>query len=386
MLKSFRVNGYKTFNTDAKIDFSANPKIKNKDYVFPNENLLKSALIYGPNNTGKTTFIDAFKIFRKIILDGKLPDYFIDFELIYNYFKEEKVISFELEFVDNDENSLYSYTLDIEYNKGIKNEILQFNNETIFDRNSESNETKIQNIVSLFKQYNNRVIIATLADEYKKYTDIMNNFLKNIIILDKRLDFMDIVEDVKNLTDEEKKSFSKIIKNADISIDDVKYIEDSNSIEEHRTFNLISYYQMNNIKGSMPSVFSDSDGTKSFMRYVLKIMKLRKTGGVLIIDEIDRSLHTLLTKSIISLFNSEDNNNIQLLASTHDLQLLDVKFLFRKDQIWFTYKDNQTLYFYSLNEFKANKSDIRNDTLESYLKGMFGALPHPNVEEVFYDI
>ena len=66
--------------------------------------------------------------------------------------------------------------------------------------------------------------------------------------------------------------------------------------------------------------------------------------------------------------------------------LLDCKYMFRKDQVWFTYKDEENVYFYSLDSFKNHESDfIRNDILKGYLKGMFGSLPNPNIENIFYD-
>ena len=149
---------------------------------------------------------------------------------------------------------------------------------------------------------------------------------------------------------------------------------------------MFSEYYMNNCKASIPSYLSDSDGTRVFMYYILKIMKLMKSGGIIVIDEIDRSLHTLLTKNIVSIFNNSDNKNMQLIATSHDLLLLDCLYLFRKDQVWFTYKDDKKVYVYSLDKFKSNvDNQIRNNTMESYLKGMFGSLPHPNIDNDLFD-
>ena len=107
-------------------------------------------------------------------------------------------------------------------------------------------------------------------------------------------------------------------------------------------------------------------------------------GKIILIDEIDSSLHTVLTKSLIALFNNEENKNTQLITTSHDLLLLDTDYLFRKDQIWFIYKDNEEIYLYSLDDIKANDG-ARNKTMISYLKGMFGALPNPKIGELFYE-
>jgi hypothetical protein len=66
--------------------------------------------------------------------------------------------------------------------------------------------------------------------------------------------------------------------------------------------------------------------------------------------------------------------------TSQDLLLLDDEYLFRKDQIWFIYKDKEGNYLYSLDEFKDNKTnDARGNVLIRYLKGMYGALPLPNL-------
>ena len=84
--------------------------------------------------------------------------------------------------------------------------------------------------------------------------------------------------------------------------------------------------------------------------------------------------------------NDECNMNMQLLTTSHDLLLLDTKYLFRKDQIYFTYKDKNEVLLYSLNSFKDNKDKgIRNNALKSYLKGYFGALPNPDLYNIFYE-
>lgn len=382
MLKLFSVNGYKVFGEKVMIDFSANNQIKNKDYVFKDKNILKSAIIYGPNNTGKSTFIEALELLKKIIKNGSLDDDLKKYSWDYNFFNEKHKMNFRIVFVENDRE--YDYILEFEYEKGITDELLKVNNELVFDRKvNKYDDEVISNIILMFSQYTDKIVVSMLTEKYKIYTDDFNNFFDNLIILDKYMDLEDMIKDITDLTPVEMKLFNKIVKSADISIESIEYTDKFNT--NNKLLNLISYYNMKGKKDYMPSVISDSDGTKMFMRYILKIIKLKRKGGMLVVDEIDRSLHTLLTKSIISLFNSEDNKNIQLLATSHDLLLLDSKFLFRKDQIWFTYKDTNKVYFYSLNDYKANSSAVRNNTMENYLKGMFGALPHPDIEGLFYE-
>ena len=78
----------------------------------------------------------------------------------------------------------------------------------------------------------------------------------------------------------------------------------------------------------------------------------------------------------------------QLIATVHDISLLDCKTLFRKEQIWFACKDKEHAYLYSLAEFTAEKDNIRDtsDIIEKYKRGMLGALPEPEFFESLLEV
>jgi len=104
-------------------------------------------------------------------------------------------------------------------------------------------------------------------------------------------------------------------------------------------------------------------------------MNTLKQGEILIVDELDASLHPLISLAIVELFNSNEMNpkNSQLIFMTHDTNLLSNK-LFRRDQIWFTEKNKYgATDLYSLAEY-----NVRNDaSFESdYIKGRYGAVPY----------
>jgi AAA15 family ATPase/GTPase len=96
---------------------------------------------------------------------------------------------------------------------------------------------------------------------------------------------------------------------------------------------------------------------------------------VFVIDEIERSLHTLLVKKFFELVLNHDmfkKAQSQLIASTHEVNLLDIKRLFRKDEIWFVEKKpNGESAVYSL----ANAEVDNFDLVDGYLNGIFGAIP-----------
>ena len=109
---------------------------------------------------------------------------------------------------------------------------------------------------------------------------------------------------------------------------------------------LESTYEKNGKRVSFPSILIDSFGTKKLVVYASYVLKALKEGCVLIVDELDSSWHTILTRNIFALFNSVSNTSSQLIATCHDLLLLDDENMFRRDQIWFTYKDTNGTYFF----------------------------------------
>ncbi|MHB8855287.1 MAG: AAA family ATPase [Bellilinea sp.] len=118
----------------------------------------------------------------------------------------------------------------------------------------------------------------------------------------------------------------------------------------------------------------ESEGTQKFIVLTGPILDTLSNGKVLVIDEIEARLHTLLTRKLIALFNSSETNpkHAQLIFATHDTNLLSNKF-FRRDQFWFVEKDEfGASHLYSLAELK-----VRNDELfeKDYLLGRYGGIP-----------
>ena len=121
----------------------------------------------------------------------------------------------------------------------------------------------------------------------------------------------------------------------------------------------------------LPSIKFDSSGTKKIVALASYIVEALEKGKILIIDELDSGLQFKISREIISLFNNYINASAQLICTTHDVSLLDIKTLFRKDQIWFTDKDIHQAYLYSLAQFTAEKDGVRSesDIIDKYSKG-----------------
>ena len=125
--------------------------------------------------------------------------------------------------------------------------------------------------------------------------------------------------------------------------------------------------------GKIPLSYESAGTLKMFALYP-ELQSVMKNGGVYFIDDLNASLHPLLVRKIITLFNSAETNpkGAQLLFTTHDTFLLSAG-LFRRDQVWFTQKDNfGATEAYSLAEYKVRgSSPFERD----YLQGKFGATP-----------
>jgi len=118
----------------------------------------------------------------------------------------------------------------------------------------------------------------------------------------------------------------------------------------------------------------ESQGTQRLYALIAPVLDVLKNGRVLIVDELDSSLHPLLVRRLVRMFHMPEFNPLgaQLFFSTHDTSLLD-RTLFRRDQIWFTEKDrDQATGLYPLSDFSPRETEAWE---KGYLIGRYGAVP-----------
>lgn len=119
----------------------------------------------------------------------------------------------------------------------------------------------------------------------------------------------------------------------------------------------------------------ESSGTQAFFSIALAAIEKMQQGEIFLADELNKSLHPLLSNHIINLFHHTENNamNSQLVFTTHDTNLLNLD-LFRRDQIWFVEKhpDTGATDIFSLHDF-GDRVDV--DVEKGYLLGIYGAVP-----------
>jgi AAA15 family ATPase/GTPase len=118
----------------------------------------------------------------------------------------------------------------------------------------------------------------------------------------------------------------------------------------------------------------ESAGTQLFFGLAGPLLDILEKGRILVVDELDSSLHPLLVQKVVEMFQSSETNphGAQLIFTTHDVSLLDSHKM-RRDQIWFTEKDNeQVSHLFPLLDF----SPRRGEALEkNYLGGRYGGIP-----------
>jgi hypothetical protein len=124
---------------------------------------------------------------------------------------------------------------------------------------------------------------------------------------------------------------------------------------------------------------NESEGTRKLFALSALIIDALEHGKTLVIDELDSKLHPFMMTFILNLFHSTEKNpkNAQLIFNTHDVNLLSKRF-FRRDQIWFTEKNEYgATELYSLADFKdLTDEGINNETFQNdYFQGRYGAVP-----------
>ncbi|HED36714.1 MAG TPA: ATP-binding protein [Ignavibacteria bacterium] len=194
---------------------------------------------------------------------------------------------------------------------------------------------------------------------------------------------------VEILFKENKEPLLQALKMADSDIIDIKMKKELHKVKNYKTdfisnqmsvedvekeFLRITAYHKFSPKTPFDFNTEESDGTKMLFFMMLTILDIIKNNKILIIDEIESSLHTSIIEYIIGVFNA--SRQAQLIYSTHNTKLLNLNKL-RKDQIFFVNKkDDASTDLYSLYDY----SDFRDtmDVEKAYLQGRFDAIPFLN--------
>lgn len=406
-LIEFSVENYKIFKEKATFSMIYR-KNEGKTFESNGEDLLKTSLIYGPNASGKTTLLRAVGVFRRMVKNS--ANYSGKKILPYTPFlfsdEIEKPTLFEIIFSLNERIFRYnfSFNADVVVAENLidetgmgKGKVLlerKFQDIVFFDelktdscRDIADEKTKdcvlflssasqwkvglAESIVEGFDGIN--IIDGSTADKFHGYTvkKFKEDVKMKLQILEflKRADFNieDGFSEPKSVSmpEEFRKVFLEVGKPVPDFIDTIKF--------RHRKYNSKKEF----VGFEDLSEDDESNGTRRFFSVLGPIIDTLNNGTVLVIDEFDNSLHPDLTRFLLSLFEKENPNNAQLIATTHDTTLLSKRVELLRSQVWFTAKDKTgAAELFSLEEFKKEQ-ELRNDTefQKKYLEGRFGALP-----------
>lgn len=405
------------FSFYEQIKFSMNAdmrssKFKSNVHTENSFNILKTAGIYGPNNVGKTCLIKCFRAIKAVLLNEKkdiMPNLFHDddiCELGITFLWEGREFSYDFQYDVKKEEYPYEKFCEIIKDKygNTKEQVWLLKDSKKEKYNFK--DYRLEDIIQVVSK--NNLLIYTLEVEKFKYLAemkrVVRNFASNIDIVNmNNIPMERTINLLKNKNNLQKKVV-EFIKNADLYMDDFEYVEiekqaiqlslnDAGRKPEEKALDipeqLMDQIRLTSIyKGvAVPSMLFDSTGTKKIAALASYIIEALEHGRILIVDELDSSIHFKLTRAIVAMFNNELNHNAQLIFTVHDINLMDCKRMFRKEQIWFIHKDEDGVYVYSLAEFTAQKG-IRDttDIMEKYRKGVLGALPDPNLIKTLLSI
>ena len=400
MILEFSVKNFLSFKEKVTFSMIANSnKELNDNYVEIGGNkVLKSAAIYGANASGKSNL---FKILTLVVLmlrssnsvdiNAKLP--LIPFKLDKG--SVNKPSEFEIKFIFDETRYVYGFIADKDK---IYDEYLYYypnGRETkIFDRtniNEYSYTQKDEKILREIETKNaqNKFFLATATNWNFDKTKAAYNFLTNGIGTCNNLEILkNMAYKMYETNPDYLKDFAiDFLQKADFNIEDYQISqidvpgEFLTAIPEFITKTLPdkpkAYQVLFKHKNSdnYLSIDEESLGTQMIFAFIPFLADSLKNKKVLIIDELDKSLHSFLVQYIVEIFNDAEinKNGSQLIFNTHDTNLLDLNIL-RRDQIWFTEKNSETgeSDLYSLSDFSVRKQE---NVEKGYMLGRYGAVP-----------
>lgn len=416
MLISLRAKNCFIYNDEVEFSMRADMRYKRfPSNVVSNQNthVLKSAMLIGPNNAGKTNFVRCLKAVKNIMLNKP-------YSLKRNLFVDHPVCELSVCFLADRE-----YIFEVRCNSETGEFIYERFAEVTYDKHKNRKETNlfvrdvVQKVYQCDDEQLKSVMSATAKNNILIYLldasqfPVLDKIKRLIISFASKIDILDMNNipikktiDMLKLPGATQQRIVNFIRNADLSLEDYRYAgDDELKIEIKSGPGTDLSPQENSLKESAPlvemlhltsvyngisvhSILFDSTGAKKMAVLASYVIDALEQGRILVIDELDNSLHFKLTRGILSLFNNELNQTAQLLCTVHDITLLDCQRLFRKERIWFAHKDKDAAYLYSLSDFTSERDRVRDtsDLIEKYKSGVFGALPEPDLFQSLLEV
>ena len=415
MLLRFAVSNFRSIRDEQELSLVASQAIKDDPQALietpalRKDKVLPAALIYGANASGKSTVVEALRFMCRMVLDshtdlkpgaplGRPP-----FRLAPGW--PEKESRFDLTFVHEGVRYQYGFTaFDDRFGSewlyswpsGSRRELfmreaqefsfgrfLKGDNQLIA-RNTKANSL----FVSAAAQNNHEqlgFIYGFFSSLHFSFTVSPSRFgldrhLTRFMPDQRAMKLLDILDTGVKTINIHRESLLDVYQRRGITVTDQKLAEihgegfTVKDAAERQWTKVITGHSARNGDIEIFDINDESTGTVRLLFILGPIFKALDSGSIVIIDEIDSSLHTLACEQIIALFQSPKTNpkGAQLIATTHDTNLLNPDTL-RRDQVWFTEKDGEgATHLYPLTDIQTRKGD---NIEKGYLQGRFGAVP-----------
>ena len=431
MIANFSIKNFGSIKDKQTLSFEATKSTDLEDFYITEPikglRLLKLALIYGANASGKTTILRALEFLRDLVLEpAEKKTETLKYEpFLFDSNSPNQNSTISIDFIQNS----IRYYYEVEFNKkAIVNEELNYynpNKAKIFSRvtNLESQFTEITFGSKIKKDktfektleantiWNTTVLggfLKTNIDfkELKEVSEWFSKHLKPLIESETKLE--GYVTSAIDKTDIDKKSVLEILKKADFNISDILINEEeedipdgfleflekqvktpSDKLEEIKNKGKVTAvsieieHTVDKIKYKIPFEL-ESQGTKRYYSFSGLLSMLINRSITFPIDELESSLHPdLFTHFLLSfLVNSKQS---QILATTHNREILNNKDIFRNDAIWFTDKSKlSATELYSLSDFDSKTIRDTSNVYNAYKIGKLGGVP--NLGDYYIDI
>ncbi len=376
---------------------------------YDTERVLKTAVIYGANGSGKSNFIKAinYVVFLvKTSLDRQIGEGIPQ-------------VPHKLEGPDSDSEYKLQFLIDgVRYAYGftvrkflIKDEYLYYFPDKdpvmIFERNTETftEGDRFQGKFSVCKDVlkPNRLMLSCAANfsNVPEVEAVFRFFDEDIVLykLDNQDNWMKYTLHTLSENLDIKKEVVRFMQRLSIDIQDIKIEKQSVNPDDIDLPDFLSdefkkqilQKSIDRIEAKL--VFKDfttdiereeSDGIRRLFAFLCPFLDIIQHNKILICDELEQSLHESVLHELIVLFNKlSEERNCQMIFSTHNTSLLNPA-LFRHDQIWFTElnKEDRSTDLYSLIEIKNVQKD--ESIRKGYISGKYGAIPMLNTDMADY--
>ncbi len=394
MIINFSVQNFGCIKDKQTLSFEADKSTHLEDYYVITTSLglrlLKLGLIYGANASGKTTIIKALNFLREIVNEPKekKTDTFNFSPFLFDEKTPDQNTIFSIEFIQKDKR--YFYEVELNKKAIIKEELYFYNprKTNIYKRTTDvdkqythiefskkiKNDKTVEKILEASTLWNNTVLGGFLKinmefPELKDVSDWFKFYLFPPIITNSKIH--EFSSNLINLSQLNENYIINILKKADFNISGI-HIEKK---DYENNLYLEFEHTVNNLKYKIPSLF-ESQGSIRYYGFAGFILTLIQYPILLPIDELETSLHPDLYLHFLMTFlvNSKQS---QLIATTHNREILNNKDIFRNDAIWFTEKnEHSATELYSLSDFVSSVIRDTSNIYNAYKSGKLGAIPN----------